>query len=155
MNSAQRTFVVAAVAGALAVLPLSAGAEDGALLGRLFSASSERKALDTTRDRLNNPEPIEIVDVDPVIEDAPEEAIEEAPTLTVNGIVRRANGRSTVWINGVDSYAGDVTGLGISRLGSPNKEGGVTLEVEQEVVRLKPGQSFDPNEQRKADLVDP
>jgi hypothetical protein len=75
------TLALAAVLQALT--PGLALAEDEAL-GRLFFSPERREALD--RQRSLNVQQARVM---------------EGATLTVNGIIRRSSGKSTVWINGV------------------------------------------------------
>ena len=58
-------------------------------LGRLFYTPAQRTQLDTLRSRKNIAPPV------PEVKDAPP----VPDTLTYGGVVRRSDGRSTVWIN--------------------------------------------------------
>ncbi len=72
--------------------PAPAQAEE---LGRLFFTPERRHSLDRQRQsNLQQRQPI----------------AEEDPTLTVNGIVRRSDGKRTFWINGIaqDDTAGEL-----------------------------------------------
>lgn len=119
-------------------------------LGRLFFSSEQRAALDQARRRAREPAVDPTPDVSipqlPFASEFDSERERQDP-ISVNGYVKRSNGAQTVWINGLDSWQGNLGELGID----PNK---VRLEASQvrlplgpepSGVLLKPGQSFDPN----------
>lgn len=79
----QRKALPAALLLAIACCAPASRADEA--LGRLFFSPERRKALDDLRQmkRLGN------------------EASEESPAITVNGLLTRSNGRRTTWLNGV------------------------------------------------------
>lgn len=105
-------------------------------LGRLFFTPAERASLDNQRklaaDEANRP-----VRRDPQLPKAPPPRM-----LTLNGVVRRSDGETTIWVNNqpVNSRFQDVDVLP----GSITREGvGVQLPGDGRRVRLKVGQSVD------------
>ncbi len=78
-----------------ALLPLPLQAEDG--VGRLFYTPQERQQLNAMRNRNAG-------------------VFSDNETLTVNGVVVRSSGKSTVWLNGTPTHDGaphrDATVLG-------------------------------------------
>ena len=129
----------------LTAIVLSTSVE-AAELERLFLTPAQRAALD--RARHAQPAPVEAtVEEDPlltdiVIEDTPE----AAEPITVNGYVTRSGGPATAWVNGTDTFQGDLSEFGIDSQRVEVEAGGVRLPVSSTggPVVLKPGQSFDP-----------
>lgn len=111
---------------ALAPLPLQAQE-----LGRLFLTTEQRAALDARRKAR--------------IPDKPAAAaVVESPTTTVDGLVRRQDGRSTVWINGLPNPEGvqpDGARVAPGRKGSPDVS--ITVGEGERRFELKPGQKLD------------
>ena len=119
------------------VLPALADAQS---FGRLFTTPAERVALDRARvalleelalDELLNAEEL------PAIEEPP---VQEMAIVQLGGIVRRADGRHTVWLNGVPideaelpAHLNVVTESGTAALAIRTSEGAFTL---------KPGQTL-------------
>jgi len=118
--------LVFAILAAAACAPASA--EE---LGRLFFTPEQRAALDARR-RARTP-------------DRPAPVI--APTVRLDGYVKRSGGRSTVWVNGesVDSPA---------RLPEGN-ETRVTVRAgdQGQPLRLKPGEVLDRNNGEVSDVI--
>lgn len=110
----------------LAPLPLQAQE-----LGRLFLTVEQRAALDARRKAR--------------IPDKPAAAaVVESPTTTVDGLVRRQGGRSTVWINGLPNPEGvqpDGARVAPGRKDSPNVS--ITVGEGDRRFELKPGQKLD------------
>ena len=77
-----RALVAGPLLGLLVSVPV-ARAQDDTDLGTLLYSASERAAITRTRSTPNAPE-----------------ARPEVTVMSVNGIVHRKNGHSTVWING-------------------------------------------------------
>jgi len=73
---------------ALACLALAASAHAAEPMGRLFFSPAERAALDEAR---RKPEPVVVIP--PAPPPPPPEIV------TINGVVRRSDGTTTVWIN--------------------------------------------------------
>lgn len=101
-------------------------------LGRLFSTPAERAALDASR--ANGGAPAAAEQAPPTIID------EEAPSVTMNGVVRRSSGKSTVWINQVPQQDGS------NHFRATPGAAALTLRANSgKPVTLKAGQSFDPD----------
>ena len=140
----------AQVPGAIAPAPqpsIEAPAAPAPTLGRLFFTPEERARLDALRRR---PPPAQ----QPPVAAAQPESIPhaEAPKyLTLNGVVRRSDGSTTVWLNN-KPVRGQTTAEGIvvapsGRAGTP---GNVTVRVPQtgRSVDLKVGQQLEVNSGR-------
>ena len=115
------------LAGAL--LWWSAGAATAQELGRLFFTPEQRQALDARRKAR--------------VPDKPAAAVVAAPTLRLDGYVKRSAGRSTVWVNGEsvpESAQADAPRIGAApadpRVSVSTGEGGPR-------VQLKPGEILD------------
>lgn len=118
----------------MACVPASAVAADG--LGRLFFAPAQRAQLDTTRvqrDRRGGPITAET-----------EVAAPQGPdVVTYSGVVRRSDGKSTVWINGKPmterTRDSNVSVIGVRR------DGAVSVNVPQadRSASLRVGQSVE------------
>lgn len=106
-------------------------------LGRLFFTPAERARMDAARDdaiaNANKPKVV-----------APVEAprVPAARIMTLNGIVRRSDGETTVWVNGkavgARSASTDITPTGVGR-----ESAGFTLQESGRRVRLKVGQTVE------------
>lgn len=118
---------------ALAVPAAPAGAQEN--VGRLFFTPSQRASLDVARSqRARNTL---------ATERAEEQAAPVAQTLTYGGMVRRSDGKSTVWIN--NRPVNDNEPAGSAVVGRVRPDGSVSLQVPQSgrSVELKPGQSIE------------
>ena len=82
--------MIVIASGALHAFP--AQAEEP--LGRLFFTPERRQQLDSQREH----------------KALPEQEIQSAPALTIDGVVTRSSGRRTVWVNGVAYSEKDVPG---------------------------------------------
>jgi len=105
-------------------------------MGRLFFTPAQRASLDIARTRrARNTLSTEGTE---------ETAAPVAQSVTYGGMVRRSDGRSTVWINGRPVNDGEPVG-GISVVGRIRSDGSVSLQVPQSgrSVDLKPGQSVE------------
>ena len=92
-----RVLAIGALLGVLAALGCaSPGAHAREGLGRLFHTPAQRALLDDARKRPLKPEPV----VEPTV-DAPS----VPQSVSVDGIVRRDDGHTTVWINRVPTAA--------------------------------------------------
>lgn len=130
----------------------------GADMGRLFFSPAERDAFQAARRAAKAPPVAEIIEPEPEINIEPLELIvqEPLPTITLDGYVRRSNGRATLWINGENSYDGD---LSASEIDPPSvklydKAVRVSQTGRNGSVRLKPGQSYDPNSTSTTDAYE-
>lgn len=108
-------------------------AQDG--MGRLFFTPAQRAQLDTARQRNVRA---------PIPGEQPEEAQPLPQEVTVNGMIRRNDGRTTVWLNN-KMVAPDAQTVGGSVEVRPRSDGGVTLALPQSgrSVDLKIGQSVE------------
>jgi hypothetical protein len=116
------------------VCATSVTAADG--LGRLFFAPAQRAQLDTARAQRDRRVPI-------TVDNTEQPAVQRPDVLTYSGVVRRNDGKSTVWINGKPmterTRDSDVNVLGVRR------DGAVSVAVPQadRSASLKVGQSMD------------
>jgi hypothetical protein len=103
-------------------------------IGRLFFTPAERAQLDVARANKRVPEP-------PSSSKPAEPPRPETQIITYNGIVRRSDGKSILWLNsrGVDEKEA-LSGLPVS--GRVRPDGGVTLQVPNSggTIDLKVGQ---------------
>lgn len=143
--------------GAVCLLPPAASAAE---LGRLFLSPAERAALDRAR----HAAPVAVVPLpveEPMLEMTVQDNI-DTPALMmvepvrVNGYVQRSEGPPTVWINGADTYQGDLTAHGVDARGVRIEDKGVRVPLTEmsEDLMLKPGQSFDPFAEQMADAYE-
>lgn len=111
---------------ALLMVQLAHAAEP---LGRIFYTPEERERLDALRTQ--RAVAIQVKEDEPVPE-----------IVKFNGIVRRADGKATVWINGEALSESDLRNKQ-SIVGTVNRNGQVTLQAPQSTLqmRLKVGQS--------------
>lgn len=117
----------------VACAPQAALATDG--LGRLFFAPAQRAQLDAARAQRDRRGPL-TADTEPVAPLGPE-------VVTYSGMVRRSDGKSTVWINGKPmterTRDSDVNVLGVRRDGSVS----VAVPQADRSASLRVGQSMD------------
>lgn len=118
-------------------MPAAARPGDGAQLGRFFFTPAQRAALDEARRR--PPAAVAATTQGPPLPPAPE-------YVTLNGVVRRSDGTTTVWLNNKPvrgSQSED--GLQIAPSTRSAAPGNVTVRVPQtgRVVNLKVGQQVD------------
>lgn len=149
--SGARLLLLAGLVATLAAPPAVA-----ADLGRLFLSPEERATLD----RLRATGPAETIVEGEDLQAAPVEAVEtpppQAPRITVNGIVRRSDGRGVAWVNGMSTLDGDFAAQHFNVAGATRGERvriGTPGDIPE--VDLKPGQSFEPGTQRIVDVRDP
>jgi hypothetical protein len=123
------------------------GAAPCATLGRLFSSPAERAQLDAVRQAGAAGNPAQMPPA--AIEQPAPQAIPEPPPEPVlfNGRVRRSGGKGTAWVNAIpqddDGRAGPAQPAYSLRLPS-GKE-----------VTLRPGQRYDPFEDKVKDVNAP
>ena len=120
----------------LFLLACSGAHAQTAQIGRLFTTPEERHKLDIARGTVAAPP------APPPVTLAPPPAPPAAP-VTLNGMVRRSAGPSTVWLNQEAQHA-RVDGTRVT----------VTLPS-GERVRIKPGQTVDPNAGAVKDVATP
>ena len=128
-------------------------------IGRLFFTAAERAAFEQARRAAEQMPPApEVIEAEPgTITDLVEAAPDEPKlTITVDGYVRRSKGRATLWINGENSYDGDLSASGIIPAGARLRGGriSVTPMDDEMPVILRPGQSYDPNSARTTDAYE-
>jgi hypothetical protein len=119
-------------------------AADG--LGRLFLTPEQRAQLDIVRARRDPRQPLTAEPVAAQTTPTPPAAPQGPDTVTYNGVVRRSDGKSTVWINGKplnernrSGHPNDVNVLGM------RADGAVSVAVPQasRTASLKVGQRLD------------
>jgi hypothetical protein len=116
----------------LLVVPCGARSEP---LGRLFYTPAQRTQLDTARAQRT---------ASPLAETPAAETPPAPPALTFNGVVRRSDGKSTIWIN--NRAVGDGESLsGVAVVGRVRPDGAIRLNMLQSKagVDLKVGQTLD------------
>jgi hypothetical protein len=130
------------------ICPLAPAADS---LGRLFLTPDQRAQLEVTRARRDQRQPA-TAEPTPVTAAAPQPQGPE--TVTYSGLVRRSDGKSTVWINGkpVDERsrargAGDVNVLGMQADGAVS----VAIPLASRTGSLRVGQRLDVNSGRIAE----
>jgi len=99
-------------------------------LGKLFLTPQQRAALDLRRASRLPDKPMA-------------EVVVESPTARVNGQVVRADGRSTVWVNGLPMREGSQN-AGLRMAPAPTAADSVTISVGEgeRSVRLKVGETM-------------
>ena len=132
MNQTRLLLIALASVPGVMAAP-AAVAQDG--MGRLFFTPAQRAQLDTARQRNVRA---------PIPGEQPEEAQPLPQEVTVNGMIRRNDGRTTVWLNN-KMVAPDAQTVGGSVEVRPRGDGGVTLALPQSgrSVDLKVGQSVE------------
>lgn len=128
-------LLVLALAGAAAAPAAAQYAEP--VLGRLFTAPEERTRID--RDRASAPmNPVAAAEPAPP---APPPVVEAPPPpaapVRFTGVVRRSDGRATVWVNDEPRE---------TRLDNYRPGGAIPVDTPGGPVLAKPGQSIDPND---------
>ncbi len=130
------SLVLAVCAVAAAAIPAPASAAQAERLGRLFFTPAQRASLDVARSQrarttLAN-------------ENAEQEAAPAAQTITYGGLIRRNDGRTTVWLNNQPVHDNDRSGAG-AVVSGVRPDGRIILQAPQGArsVELKPGQSVE------------
>jgi hypothetical protein len=105
-------------------------------IGRLFLSPQERRALDELRDRgianLDNGNTANVT-----------QPINTTERITVNGVVQRSSGQTSVWLNQLPQASGKYT-QGIVAVPSVKKPSTVSLRLPSgKNVTVKAGQTFD------------
>ncbi len=123
-----------ALACVLAVIAAPAQAADS--LGRLFFTPTQRASLDVARSQKTR--------VTVATEKTDEEAAPAPEVLTYGGMVRRSDGKTTVWINNRALHDREPVG-GTSIINQVQPDGGISLQMPQSnrSVDLKVGQSVE------------
>ncbi|MFW2405696.1 MAG: hypothetical protein ACN4GT_13075 [Gammaproteobacteria bacterium] len=129
------TKIVAALLACSTCFAGPAGADISEDIGRLFLTPSQRAALDA--ERQNKPA---MAQVDAYIAPRPD-AIGRGDSITVNGVIRRSRGPSTVWINGRAVNEDTSADTGIDLRSGPDSTSRVLLSTgDGRSLALKPGQ---------------
>ena len=125
--------IAAVLLCALAAPAAPAGAQEN--VGRLFFTPAQRASLDVARSQRAR--------TTLSTETTEEQAAPAAQTLTYGGMVRRSDGKSTVWINNRPVHDNEPAGSAV--VGRVRSDGSVSLQVPQSgrSVELKPGQSIE------------
>lgn len=114
----------------------SSGSAQEPVLGRLFLTPEQRAALDNARrNRIRAEAVAATADKKP--------KIPPARNVTINGIVSRSDGESTIWVNGRPTEGQTDDGMRVTI--SPDSQSSVLVRepVKGKRVRLKVGQSAD------------
>ena len=141
---------------ALSGIPYTQAASDD--FGRLFTTPEERRKLQTLR----NAKPqvkVEVVPevfIDDIDENVGEIEQPDIEGITLNGLVYRKGGKSTVWLNGTNSYEGNLASEYFRiNAGDINSEKvSVTVPEADLEFALKVGQTYEPNDGTLLDIVD-
>ena len=120
-------------------------------LGRLFTTPAERAQLQ----RLRTAPPVVVKPAPP-----PASAAElpspppEVPPVTVNGVVIRSRGEGAAWVNGKNTYDGDLSADHVTVNTQGLHSTRVTIETPSHLpdVALKPGQTYHPETGRITEL---
>jgi hypothetical protein len=105
-------------------------------LGRLFFTPAQRASLDVARSQRAR--------AAVATEKSEQEAAPVPQTITYSGVLRRSDGKTTVWINNQPVHDRESAGAA-AIVGRVRPDGSVTLQVPQSgrSVSLKPGQSVE------------
>ena len=126
--------------------------------GRLFTTPEERRKLQALRYAEPEPEVIEEIEIPVELIDEVAEEIEEPDIegITLNGLVYRKGSKSTVWINGTNSYEGSLASEYFRiNTGEINGEKvSVTVPEVNLEFDLKVGQTYEPNDGSLLDIVE-
>ena len=116
------------------VLFLGAGSAAGADLGRLFFTPAQRSALDSARKQSVRGDAV-VVEHKPPLPAPPQ-------NVSVSGLVRRSDGRSTVWLNNRPISEQSETGISAT-LGRTDDRVKLTVPGSERSVDLKVGQTVE------------
>ena len=132
-----------------------AGSDD---FGRLFTSPEERRNLQELR--FSEPEVEEVIEVsleeiDEVVEEKAEPSNINIEGITLNGLVYRKGSKSTVWLNGSNSYEGSLSSeyFRINNSDINSKKVSVTVPEANLEFDLKVGQTYEPNNESLLDIV--
>lgn len=126
------------------MLPAYAQAEDR--LGRLFMTPVERSNLDYLRKSSKPPEKILPAGEEGQAAEVTEDAAVALPppVVTVQGFVKRSDGKGTVWVNHLPVQEKTTTGdFAVGKLAPRGNRIEVKLKGESKSLNLKPGQTYD------------
>jgi len=139
----------------LSGIPYAQAASDG--FGRLFTTPVERKKLQVLRyskPEIKAEELVRIIVEE--IEDVEEMERPDIEGITLNGLVYRKGSKSTVWINGSNSYEGSLSSeyFRINAGDISSEKVSVTVPVVDLKIDLKVGQTYEPNDGSLLDIVE-
>jgi hypothetical protein len=121
---------------ACGIVLAAAGSAWAEPLGRLFLTPERRAALE--RQRQLNIQEVQTI---------------EGSTVTVDGVVTRSSGRSTVWVNQRPQNE-NTLGTGVTTIVSPRNPGRVTVTPgEESPASLKVGESINRGTREKTDAL--
>lgn len=134
MNPRLLLGLLALVAAAMPA-PAPAAQQEPERLGRLFFTPAQRLSLDVARSQRARAT---------LSTETDQEAAPASQTITYGGLIRRDDGRTTVWLNNQPVHDTDPAGAGavVTRV---RPDGRITLQAPQSArsVDLKPGQSVE------------
>jgi len=119
-------------------------------LGRLFTSSTEREALNKIRNAKPKPVEVEVVEVETIVEPIIEEEVEEEiiirDAIVLKGLVHRSDGKNAAWINDSNTYEGDLESLYIKIKPEEIESDQVQLTMpdNETKVKIKVGDYYDP-----------
>ena len=147
--------IILLVSFVLSGISTAQAASDG--FGRLFTTPEERKKLQELR--YSAPEVEKVVEVFiEEIEEFTEEKDEprDIEGITLNGLVYREGNKSTVWLNGSNSYEGSLESeyFRINTNDINSEKVSVTVPEAELGFDLKVGQTYEPNNERLLDIVE-
>jgi hypothetical protein len=127
---------LAACSLAAVTFPFPAEAAQQESMGRLFFTPAQRSSLDIARSQRAR--------TTLGTESSEQQPVQQEQTISYGGMVRRSDGKSTVWING-RPVTEQETASGATAVGRVGADGSVSLQVPQtgRRVELKPGQSVE------------
>lgn len=137
MKSIESIAAAMLTALSAALAPVPAAAQQSDTLGRLFFSPEQRATLE--RQRQLNLQQTETL---------------EGDTLTLDGIVRRSSGRSTVWVNGIAQHNGAMTTGVRVELGRSDTASAVLSAGDEAPLSLKVGESANRSTRKKQDGLD-
>ncbi len=123
--------------------------------GRLFTTPEERRKLQTLRNARPEVRVEEVTEV--FIEETVGEIVQpDLEGITLNGLVYRKGGKSTVWLNGTNSYEGNLASeyFRINAGDIDSEKVSVTVPDVDLEFDLKVGQTYEPNDGTLLDIVD-
>lgn len=124
--------------------------------GRLFTTPDERSRLQILR--FSEPD-LALQEIEIIVEEIEEAIAEIKPRdldeIILNGIVYRKGNKSTVWLNGNNSYEGELVSeyFQINTEGLNREEISVTVPEIDLKLELKVGQTYAPNTETLFDIV--
>jgi hypothetical protein len=130
-----RLLGLLALAAAALPAPVPAAQQEQERLGRLFFTPAQRSSLDVARGQRARTT---------LATETDQDAAPASQTITYGGLIRRDDGRTTVWLNNQPVHDTDPAGAGavVTRV---RPDGRITLQAPQSSrsVDLKPGQSVE------------